>query len=69
MGCFAGGRLAIKEAAMDFVERILGIAPDGGNGLLELAIFIVPLFMLFLAWVRKIPLLDLLTRPTNRWSR
>jgi hypothetical protein len=54
---------------MDFVERILGIAPDGGNGLLELAIFIVPIFMLFLAWVRKIPLLDLLTRPTNRWSR
>ena len=69
LGCFAGGRLAIKEAAMDFVERILGIAPDGGNGLLELAIVIVPMFMLFLASVRKIPLLHLLTRPTNRWTR
>jgi len=28
---------------MDFIERIFGIAPDGGSGLFELLLFIVPL--------------------------
>ena len=28
---------------MDFIERIFGIAPDGGSGLLELLLFLVPL--------------------------
>jgi hypothetical protein len=53
---------------MDFVERIFRIAPDGGNATPGAAIFMVPMFMLFLA-CRKIPLLHLLTRPTNRWTR
>ena len=30
----------ILEATMDFIERVFGIAPDGGNGLLELAIVV-----------------------------
>jgi hypothetical protein len=28
---------------MDFIERIFGIAPDGGSGWLELLLFIVPI--------------------------
>jgi hypothetical protein len=28
---------------MDFIERIFGIAPDGGSGLLELLLFVVPI--------------------------
>jgi hypothetical protein len=27
---------------MDFIERIFGIAPDGGSGLLELLLFLIP---------------------------
>jgi hypothetical protein len=27
---------------MDFIERILGIAPDGGSGALEALLFLVP---------------------------
>jgi hypothetical protein len=28
---------------MDFIERIFGFAPDGGNGVFELLLFIVPI--------------------------
>jgi hypothetical protein len=28
---------------MDFFERIFGIAPDGGSGLLEFVLFAVPI--------------------------
>jgi hypothetical protein len=34
---------------MDFVERIFGVSPDGGNGLLEVLILIVPLVVVILA--------------------
>jgi len=27
---------------MDFIERIFGFAPDGGNGMYELLLFIIP---------------------------
>jgi hypothetical protein len=27
---------------MDFIERIFGIAPDGGSGLFEILLFILP---------------------------
>lgn len=27
---------------MDFIERIFGIAPDGGSGLFELLLFLLP---------------------------
>jgi len=38
---------------MDFIERIFGIAPDGGSGTLELLLFAVPVAGLFyLAWRR-----------------
>jgi hypothetical protein len=28
---------------MDFIEQIFGFAPDGGNGVFELLLFIVPI--------------------------
>ena len=42
-----GGRGAglvcdLWEDRMDFIERIFGIAPDGGSGSLEAMLFILP---------------------------
>jgi hypothetical protein len=31
---------------MDFIERIFGIAPDGGDGTFELLLFLVPLALI-----------------------
>jgi hypothetical protein len=28
---------------MDFVERVFGVSPDGGSGLLEFLLFLVPI--------------------------
>lgn len=28
---------------MDFIERVLGIAPDGGSGALEFLLFAIPI--------------------------
>jgi len=28
---------------MDFIERIFGVSPDGGSGMIELLLFILPL--------------------------
>ncbi len=28
---------------MDFIERIFGIAPDGGSGALEFLLFVIPI--------------------------
>jgi hypothetical protein len=30
-----------QESAMDFIERLLGISPDGGSGSLELLLFAI----------------------------
>jgi len=37
---------------MDFLERLFGFAPDGGNGLFELLLFLIPLagILLLRAW-------------------
>jgi hypothetical protein len=32
-----------KEIRMNFLEQLLRIAPDGGNGSLELLLFLLPL--------------------------
>ena len=32
-----------REMTMDFIERIFGIAPDGGSGSLEFLLFLIPL--------------------------
>jgi hypothetical protein len=28
---------------MDFIERIFGLAPDGGNGMFEMLLFVIPI--------------------------
>jgi hypothetical protein len=40
---------------MDFIERILGISPDGGSGSLELLLFLIPIAGIFAlrAWRRR----------------
>jgi hypothetical protein len=38
------------EATMDFIERLFGIAPDGGSGTLEMALFLIPVAGLLLLW-------------------
>lgn len=39
---------------MHFIERIFGTAPDGGNGLFELASFIILAFTLGIPLLRKL---------------
>jgi hypothetical protein len=31
---------------MDFIEKIFGVSPDGGNGLFEVMLFVIPLAIL-----------------------
>jgi hypothetical protein len=39
------------EKAMDFIERIFGISPDGGSGSLELLLFLITLAgIAYLSW-------------------
>ena len=35
---------------MDFIERIFGFFPDGGSGLFELLLFLIPLLGLLALW-------------------
>jgi hypothetical protein len=37
------GHTIAQREAMDFIEQIFGIAPDGGSGSLELLLLAVPL--------------------------
>jgi hypothetical protein len=38
---------------MDFIERLFGIAPDGGSGVLEFALFALPLAGIVLFALRR----------------
>jgi hypothetical protein len=39
---------------MDFIEKIFGIAPDGGDGTFEFLLFAIPLIgICFVAWRRR----------------
>jgi MYXO-CTERM domain-containing protein len=38
---------------MDFIERIFGFSPDGGNGSFEYLLFAVPVIGLLLLWRRR----------------
>jgi hypothetical protein len=31
---------------MDFIEKLFGVSPDGGNGTIELALFVIPFLLL-----------------------
>ena len=39
---------------MDFIERLFGVAPDGGSGMIEGLLFAIPIagIVLLLAWRR-----------------
>jgi len=42
------------EVTMDFIERIFGIAPDGGSGSLEFLLFAIPIAgIVYLAYRRR----------------
>jgi hypothetical protein len=36
-------RYSGKGGIVDFIEKIFGISPDGGSGLFELLLFLVPI--------------------------
>lgn len=38
---------------MDFIERIFGWSPDGGNGSLEVLLFLIPIIGLLILWKRR----------------
>jgi hypothetical protein len=42
---------------MDFIERIFGVAPDGGSGLLEALLFLIPIvgILVVRAWQKRSP--------------
>jgi hypothetical protein len=43
----------LGELIMDFLETIFGFSPDGGNGMFEMMLFLIPILgLLFLAWQR-----------------
>jgi hypothetical protein len=35
---------------MDFIERIFGISPDGGSGMLELLLSVIPVVGLYIVY-------------------
>jgi hypothetical protein len=49
-GCKVPSPISSGEPTMDFIERLFGIAPDGGSGTLEMALFLIPLAGLVLLW-------------------
>jgi uncharacterized iron-regulated membrane protein len=38
---------------MDFIERIFGVSPDGGNGLFELMLVLLPVLVVSGLWMRR----------------
>ena len=40
---------------MDFIERLFGMAPDGGNGALEFLLFALPIAGIVFSYVRRRP--------------
>jgi hypothetical protein len=38
---------------MDFIERLFGIAPDGGSGTLEFLLLAIPILAAGLWWLRR----------------
>ena len=38
---------------MDFIERIFGLSPDGGNGMFEFLLFAIPVAGIVVLWRRR----------------
>jgi len=47
-------RVFSKESEMDFVERLFGIAPDGGSGSLEFLLFAIPIVGISYLLLRRV---------------
>ena len=47
---------------MDFIERIFGVSPDGGSGLFEALLFLVPLAVITVLWVKR-------AMAARRWNK
>jgi hypothetical protein len=48
--------ISFEEIAMDFIERLFGVSPDGGNGDLELCLFAALLALsLAITWWKYAP--------------
>jgi hypothetical protein len=45
---------------MDFIERLFGIAPDGGSGAFEFLLFLIPLIVTAAIWFAR--------RMTRAWN-
>ena len=54
MSTFLAGRLR-QGVTMDFIERIFGVSPDGGDGSFELLLFLIPVTLMFaiVCWRKK----------------
>jgi hypothetical protein len=48
-----GPRQQEEMRAMDFIERLFGIAPDGGSGWFEFLLFAIPLAGVAWLWQRR----------------
>ena len=44
--------MVVWEVAMDFVERIFDLSPDGGNGTFELSLLVAGLLIAVLVWTK-----------------
>lgn len=38
---------------MDFIERVFGVSPDGGNGLFELMLVLLPVLVASVLWMTR----------------
>jgi hypothetical protein len=38
---------------MDFIERMLGISPDGGSGVFEICLFLIPMGVVALLYLLR----------------
>jgi len=38
---------------MDFIEKIFGLAPDGGSGAFEVLLFVLPVVGLYILYKRR----------------
>jgi hypothetical protein len=39
-----------KERAVDFIEQIFGISPDGGSGAFEVLLFLIPIVGIYVIY-------------------
>lgn len=40
----------VQEDGMDFIEKLFGVSPDGGSGLFEAILFVIPVIGIISLW-------------------